>query len=68
MGAHYFRLRNPVGRAGLAILTAAAIALPVFSFPVGMAIDSSGKRKVRGFIIHPIDLKVSQRPAYSCDV
>ena len=33
MGAHYFRLRNPVGRAGLAILTAAAIALPVFSSP-----------------------------------
>ena len=33
MGAHYFRMRNPVGRAGLAILTAAAIALPVFSFP-----------------------------------
>jgi len=31
MGAHYFRLRNPV--AGLAILTAAAIALPVFSSP-----------------------------------
>src|SRR5215475_7446470 len=33
MGAHYFRLRNPVGRAGLAILTAAAIAWPAFSSP-----------------------------------
>src|SRR6476620_3213485 len=33
MGAHYFRLRNPVGRAGLALLTAAAIAWPAFSSP-----------------------------------
>jgi serine protease Do len=33
MGAHYFRLRNPVGRAGLAILTAAAIFWPAFSSP-----------------------------------
>ncbi|MGA7210566.1 MAG: Do family serine endopeptidase [Pseudolabrys sp.] len=35
MGAHYFhfRLRNPVGRAGLAILTAAAISWPVFTVP-----------------------------------
>ena len=33
MGAHYFRLRNPVGRAGLAILTAAAISWPAFTVP-----------------------------------
>jgi hypothetical protein len=33
-----------------------------------MAIDNSGKRKVRGFIVYPIDVKVSQRPAYSGDV
>src|SRR6185436_18612084 len=33
MGAHYFRLRNPVGRAGLAILTAAAISWAAFSSP-----------------------------------
>src|SRR5262245_11996403 len=33
MGAHYFRLRNPVGRAGLAILTAAAIAWLACSSP-----------------------------------
>jgi len=33
-----------------------------------MAIDNSGKRKVRGFIVYPVDLKVSRRPGYSGDV
>src|SRR6476646_5161959 len=33
MGAYYFRLRNPVGRTGLAILTAATIAWPTFTSP-----------------------------------
>ncbi|MFZ1207915.1 MAG: Do family serine endopeptidase [Pseudolabrys sp.] len=33
MGAHYFRLRNPVGRAGLVILAAAAIVWPAFTSP-----------------------------------
>src|SRR6478672_13125511 len=33
MGAYYFRLRNPVGRVGLAILTAAAISWPAFTSP-----------------------------------
>ena len=33
MGAHYFRLRNPVGRAGLVILAAAAIIWPAFTSP-----------------------------------
>src|SRR5262249_27192171 len=31
MGAHFFRFRTPVGRAGLAILTAAARALPTLT-------------------------------------
>jgi len=35
MGAHYFRLRTPVGRAGLAILTAAAMAWPALTSPAG---------------------------------
>ena len=35
MGAHYFRLRNPVGRAGLAILAAAAIVWPAFTVARG---------------------------------
>ena len=33
-----------------------------------MAIDNSGESKVRGFILYPIGLKVSQCPAYSSDV
>src|SRR5215510_11401620 len=33
MGAYYFRLRTPVGRAGLAILTAAAVAWPALTGP-----------------------------------
>ena len=33
MGAYYFRLRNPVGRVSLAILTAAAISWPAFTSP-----------------------------------
>jgi hypothetical protein len=33
-----------------------------------MAIDNSGERKVRGFILYPIGLKVRQRPAYSGNV
>src|SRR6476660_7326602 len=33
MGAYYFRLRNTVGRTGLAILTAATIAWPTFTSP-----------------------------------
>src|SRR5215831_9463487 len=31
MGAHFFRFRTPVGRAGLAILTAAAVAWPTLT-------------------------------------
>jgi len=35
MGAYFFHLTSPVGRAGLAIFTAAAIAWPALTSPAG---------------------------------